>query len=898
MSGEKKTREFQDRDAAGRTISRKLLDKVDDSASAFRTVVISDVDKEIMLRTKGGNNEVTVKRAEPEGVVCVKSPLIERAFSYNSSTAPVGYRRWYGEPDPAISSDPKDTEYVFSLDGLLCMETREIQKICFTDGNSEKVDFIFSKKPDNGEVGQAASSLNASSTARFKFIEKPYEVREWYGSEVADIGWAFAGPTIDGDPTPEPADAIKFFIRRVRSMSFTFSDAKKKVKNLLVKWIFANQTSTDRAGPTSAVGCANYKSAREVSFTNREFFAVATDGNMEKLTLQLDADEPPTNPDMAKIRLEFKKPGSFISAIDPDGATGNTRPADVEKAIDLCEFSAFGNPYHGLFWDETGEDSILYKDSSKATQWPFSPVSPYVVGGSRGLSLFHRYYNVTGKNSLMEENKVKTEDAANGEMLCDAFLISGFYPITDDTDYANGWGQMTYKEFLYKDPAGTVWACEAEIVETEIADAIGTTKTDVTIWINRRYGILGTEFAGHVSPENIAIRRNAGTFYFDTPYGHGYYGDYTTSGISVAHDAKTICVFSKHISTGRILERAIVTMSGAGALVASTGVSIGDGISFQYNRSSSPSDYSVGGGVAGVNLFTIITGLQDTRDFTQDTIDCPSTANGSPVPTYYFPYQTLFATPEYSQASAPNMLNRQVLDYVWVDGDGGYSWQEVIFTSRFEMYSRVDTVHSSVNGEFGSPPGEPYCITYPPGGCVNSTVHTPATAVIQRVEGLRVVGKITIAGNVVSTVVLDCTSTTYSGAGSPSDFFTTTGTTSGWESLSSPSMSNAALVVKPFAYEPRALVWNGESWVPQTSGYVPFAWAIVRAGDALVVDAAHYAPTSLVFKNASLEVNHNDLCHWIQPVTGYRYDAKIGWAYDYRSKELVEVPFGVTAYFI
>ena len=565
-----------DRDGAGKTLSRKLLAQSVDQGS-FNTVIrqLPNGD-EVMLRTKGGMPEMTVRKKPLLAGECIKGPLTEIAFKYANPSAVTGYRRWYGEQDPAIGTDKTKT-YEWSSDSLFCIESRKLQKICFTDGNNQTVDFLFAEKPeDETQPPAVVNPANAGASARFRFTEGVYLDREWYRAEAADIGWAFSGPTIDGVPAPEPATAVKFIIKRVRSIMFSISDTLGRVVPSRIKWVFANQSSVDRVLGDITTACTN-QNARELSFANRSFFA--TNGNMDKLTLSVGLDEPPAVSGGPSFVVNFKSPGSFTAAINPEGAIGNVRPAQVEKAIDLCEFSTFGNPYHGLYWKVGTSDAVLYKDSTKAAQWPFIPECTVVrYGGS------HRYYNVRDKDPLDERNQIKTDDPSTGTFFPDALIQDGLWYVKDKG--TSGWGGLNYNEFLYKDPAGSVWVIDFEIlyvnqgpsgVYVDGRDALVT----VRLTLKRRFGVLGTQFNYGALNQ---INRVIGDFVYTDVYawnigaGFALY-DFRNRSFYCAPDAKQVVMLSRYFqenSNGNpIFGAAKFTLDGTGSLVTAT---LGNGI--------------------------------------------------------------------------------------------------------------------------------------------------------------------------------------------------------------------------------------------------------------------------------------------------------------------------------
>ncbi len=119
-----KKKDTEDVHGVGKTIARKLEAPLAGSPSSFRTRILLEPNSETMLRTKGGRPEVTKKVQETQSG-CVKGPLTEIAFAYNATTAPTGYRRWYGEPDPITGTPPTDPKYEYSVDGILSILSRK-----------------------------------------------------------------------------------------------------------------------------------------------------------------------------------------------------------------------------------------------------------------------------------------------------------------------------------------------------------------------------------------------------------------------------------------------------------------------------------------------------------------------------------------------------------------------------------------------------------------------------------------------------------------------------------------------------------------------------------------------------------------------------------------------------
>lgn len=763
---------FNDRDGAGKTISRKLVDHIGGDTEGFRTVIVKDGDRgDTMLRTKGGKKEVTMQEVKPEQL-CIKGPLIEIAFKYVVSTAESGYRRWYGEPDPnppsgAPPEPAEEAKYVYSSDLLFSMESRKIQKICCNDGNGNKVDFLFAKRPEGETDTETPVSASAArSRARFKFTEGLYSKREWYKTELADIGWAFSGPTIKGDPTPEPASAVKFFIRRLRSIVFTVTDTLKKVKSSGVKWVFLNAAEPARSLGAVTETCAN-QNAREVSFSGRTFFTPNTDGNMERITMSVGIDQPPAVSGGPSFTVRFKKPGSFISAIDPEEATGNARPAEVEKAIDLMDFSSFGNPYHGFYWEPDGSAAAIYTDSSRSTSLGFTPVK-YLPGGFVGGDpLTHKYYNVTGKDPLLPENQIKTDSSSDGVLYPDAFLMHGAWYVKD-ADYI-GWGQLQYFEFLYKDPAGTVWVMGYEVTDVSRAyssDAgTGVDHAIVTVRVKllRRFGVLGTEFSGVVAGTNDIDRTIATLTFVDKGawiIGGGFVMYLFRQYAFFCHqNAKDVMCQCRYMADGesryQLQTTAVLSMSGTGAKAASTGVLVGDGISVSV---STVHDYS------GRN-YTHFAGSITSKVYVLD---------------------------DYYGSGKWNVIEGREVS---VDQGGGFYDRKA---SIFRNGTEVAYVQQLVTN------ADPY-------------------------------------------------------------------------------------EIRPvFPYTAQQTVPVSELSTPY---FKPLAWTIIRPGDASSFS------TKLVYRDSEITVDQADFQFYTHTDT-LTYSAKLGWAYNYRTKELVTVPVKTIAYFI
>lgn len=914
---------FNDRDGAGKTIGRKLEDRVNDPLG-FRTVIVKDGDNEVMLRTKGGRPELTVKKPEPKAPIttCVKSPLTEIAFKYHATTAQTGYRRWYGEPDPVNPVTPAAPTYQYSSDGLLCIEARKLQKISFRDANNQPVDFLFAEQPVNPDTPAvdlpAVSASAAASTARFKFIEGKYPDREWYPPERADIGWAFTSP----------ATAVSFFIKRVKSIKFSVTDSLHAALGaVLIKWRFAFKDTAPLPGTYPDTACAN-QNATEVSFPGREFYASATDGNMEKLTLRTGLAEPYGT---SNIRLDFKKPGSFVAAVDPEGATGNTRPADKTKAIDLCEFAAFGNPYHGLVW--LSGSATFYKDSSRTTQWPFSPAQPAwpVAIGSIPLLLDTRYYNVYGATTHEGIDNGHPED---GSMLKDAILTYGAWYIKDP-DHA-GWGQLDDNEVLYKDPDGSVWVVLLTPIFNGLAEWPLQTLT-LDLILQRRYGVLGTNF------DNTAnyIGRALPSITVTIPGLNGVVLDYFNDGrrfrfsvgpsatdvmCMVYHEAAdleestpNVPMFGpatygdgtsyvgttpKHKLIG-IQAGILLTFSGVGAVVASTGVDIGDGVTADAKLMFAPLTESRCYSYHGRTV-PITGSLSSAVNLTYANAVC----GGQSID--YISGGTYPVSPVASTSTEFDAQAFTRLDIIYRDGE----WVEVLGKLTHSQYGTTSTVQNVVNG-VASLAGAPYCSG--PNLLGLGLALTPAAygeVVLTKYDSRT--AEIIIAGVTIASLKLirkTDTTTSYThtthiapiGLLAISSVSTYPGTPAGYEGVPVEQLNIGVI-----GNQPREALSNFASRYRyfQGMGNTPWAYCLnthnrqlaQNGEDVLALDKLNKAgPTAvakMICRDTVIDVPNDDLSFHYDAASVWSYATKIGWAYDYRTKELITVPFGTVAYFI
>lgn len=818
-------------------------------ANTTKTKIVNNPDgSQTICKTRNGNPEFVTTKNKVD--FCVKGPLVEIAFKYVNPTFLTGYRRWYGEPHPVLGTPEKVIQYEFTSDGLMCMEARKLHKICFEDGNANKVDFLFAQKPK--DITIPAASLPATvqpdntEVARFAFTEGKYTEREWHTPiELANIGWAFAGPKIAGVPSPEPASAVKFFISRLKAITFRVTDATAEKFTSLVRWEFATKITPDRLLGPSTTACTN-QNARELSFYGRHFFTPNTDGNMDKLVMSV-ADGGPS------FEVQFKKPGSFIAAIDPEGATGNARPADVERAIDLCEFSAIGNPYHGLFWWELGQPKILYTDNTKTAQWPFAPSTKSNNPDNGVPSVDHKYYNFTGADPLDEANQKKLPSGIEA-MYIDAFVPAGQWWLKDgDT---TTWGNMHYTEQLYKDPAGTVWIVEFVV-------SVVLTVQYIDIRLRRKYGILGTDW--RYGAATNSADRSLGTIAVD----------YTAEGFSIytypfvtnaPNGTRFLCGLRQLGSfySGVTLRAAWnVDLSGTGALKTDVphGIVEGQGISAAITRR----DLSM------YNITTVT-----TTPTMEGSISFPSVTVGDITTT----------TPTYTASTGDVTkvtTTIELLDIQWVNGQwADIFWQKEDSPPRYGL-SLSGVVPQLVQHFTG------YDTQIQDMEWDTQFTSTPTTLRAFLARGAEVVWEAIYERQNTWTPVHRW---------QPFNLpLVTTGGVLSYTIRDDLGTGNSSVTLYPVGLTAaaRPAYFDGFTWVILGPGYTPMAWS--------VKDLAGYAlgtldPVPLIYRDGLVSVDPYYYQWFTDATYTHGCSARIGWAYDYRTKELITIPHSTVAYFI
>ena len=621
---------------------------------------------------------------------------------------------------------------------------------------------------------------------------------------------------------------------------------------------------------------------------------------MEKLTLRVGLEDPFGS---KNIRLDFKKPGSFIAAVDPEGATGNTRPADKTKAIDLCEFAAFGNPYHGLMVIPLSTGApVLYKDITRSSAWGFTPTLP--VSHYLNVDVFHgtyfdlRYYNVYGLDPIREENIKRSGHDEDGYFLPDAVMVFGNWAVKD-FDYPK-WGLLKENEHLYKDPAGNVWIIRVEAIA---GAATGYQRYELTL--DRRYGVLGTRWSSVTPPITTPnIYRSLG--YVDLVGYSTLYYDWFLE-IDNSPDSKQLMLKTRFEATDAyfLLEAACVTFSGEGFIPAPDDVdqsTLGDGISISTVKYPGKKTTNI------VMPSLISHGWSVTLAEQSNSVTSNATCGLESVPPFT---NSLILAPSITMTTTGQDmvygLVKTVLDYQWMD-DG---WGVIEFVEYSEKRQSMPYLVSGSNGEVVQSVTD--CrLVGDNDWAWNITKSTAAlpTAVTSVTTEDNFTYSLLVNGVVVQqerrhtkgTTVNTITWATLTTSGSGS-ILHLTGSTNTFTPVFSNDTSGST---------PGGIAAGVAGWVPvdisnyprtYAAGYYPLTPRGEHCAFAMRPAATGYGAglsATMVYRDGRATVSCPDL----DPIQGtiggpfYGETAQIGWAYDFRKKELVVVPKTEFAYFV
>lgn len=594
-------------------------------ANTTKTKIVKNPDgTETMCRTRNGFPEFTTtkKLVTPAGGSCPRPPLTEINFAFaatqvggNPYSGPTGYRQWYGD-----DSVPPKPQYNWSHDGVFSLLAKLQKRISFLDADGKKVDFLLAKKPadpkdmnnpenrdyDGGNTFDSVTLTRATgSDVQYRFVEGRFKYREWFEPSFVDLGWIFQ----------TTAPAMSFLSKRLKKITlrvFDFLSGTAKITNTLT-WEFVEKTSTVLTGHNAAPACSS-QNARELSYPDRDFFP--TEGHLRSLTLRTNyVDAPDTGPD---IVVNFKTPGSFLGVLNPLGVIPTVEiPSPelhpgVDGAMDLLDFSAFGNSFHGYAYRVGTDPCKLYKDTTMAAEYTELASSTVVQGFPQ------RYYNFFNVDSLDPDNIVTdlVFDTGSGDYIPSDrkfykdIIINGIYPFPVVPTVDNK-GALTWNQHLYKDPDGVVWVIQVEQFVIQVSGSFD--HFAYIVWLNGQYKDLEhlrpysnsgfnllTSKILYTSP-NIGWYVGMEQFLFaDCSFISGSY-TYFYPSTKNSPDGKRIAVM---LHSGCHYESIVyaddIRIAGTGLVDDSLGGMVGDGITATRTRISLPAQNhqsaSLGGG--------------------------------------------------------------------------------------------------------------------------------------------------------------------------------------------------------------------------------------------------------------------------------------------------------------
>lgn len=961
---------FKDNDGVGRTIANKLLNRAQDT-DGFRTVMYDTAEGQVMLKTKGGNPEITIKRkevvAEAPVTDCIASPLIEIAFKHGTPVEPVnqdrnpftltsGYRTWHKEKDPGVAGSP-DTipEVQYSSDGLLYFVARKPKKMRFLDANNKTVDLVLARNPssesdsDNAEYDSTntfsvvAKSLAtaAGAVSRFIFSEGRYRYREWYAPRSVNIDWCF----------PTNSSAVKFLMRRLRKLKLLVWDSTKPAGHEKeIEWHFTEPDIPEMSGSKPDTGCAN-NNGREISFAGRQFFTEK--GHMKEARFRLGYEN--ADGGTKDFRIEFKRPGSFLSNFDPELVVGRvgSHPG-VNDSPDAAEVVAFGNPYHGLMW-WNGTTTNFYKDSTKETQWVFDPqfAAAEIMFNPYGVLLQdHQYYNVFKVlNTLAPENIVSLE-GSDERYLKDAFFNCGNWDsakygevtvrqlrsMPRDFDY---WGYSqdnSYFETLYRDDAGTVWVIQISFRVSQGMTISGTTASfglHVQAFLIQRFGNFMDDSV--ITPSKLLLdvvvpitferefRFRTEDTEISSSIGNLYYLSYI-NGVRYAvmggemapkvdyansTDAKGAVIYNRHFSV-------YFEFSGIGSIAADTfgnGIVVGtiweaNEISGMYTYREYKRDCG-----HGTNIVTNSPG--------QTAIDCDGSAN------FYFPSFTssLNITP-YQELYKRTCATTTLLNIYSENGVWKKTWarHECVSESTVSQdISEVTPFSFSQTVVCGVPNGLIATKTQTPGKyrvnwyelsftdsyrVTNSDGDVLFTAIAHNTREFGAEYEYKIKNNTMADTI-PTNPASYSNIGNFEitqvanrlGYTNTLTTSTGVEYSSSGTLDNLwekcrVWGTKELPVSPGLM--TSSSGTPTDRGFSPKAhFPHLSTDGSLFTTPSCGVP--VVYRNSVFNITGAQSMPISIPSNYLPYthaQAGVGWAYDYRTGEFITVPFGENAYFV
>lgn len=427
---------FYDRDDAGRTISEKLMNKVEDSANDFRTVVISDGETTTMLKTKGGMPEVTqTKKSSSDAAACVLFPLVEKTLDGEETQDD---RLYYHDHD---ADQNVEARRKFSSDGVLSVLVKPLRRLRLYSGGLKKYITVWfadhSATPVPVDTGSpdylaAAPGVKATETQRTwhtpVFI--PYDNKAGDDSDLKSLGFVF---------------------KRLKDVVFSTAEYG------LFTAVFGGFTSPPIPG-TEVIGSAKLPNGASERMSIRTFYGTAPYKVKEMF--------------FNGLALTIASPGGLLSPVrnqelailNPQQQTFSA--TKVRPLTDASKLVVFGKCWHGfleytldgsgsrILWDSADKRKQLLVHNTNPNLGQVVEIVPYVIND------YPRYYDFSVPS-------VNTEGASipgGAAFKKYAVLNTGRLGCTIDAPVLLPNNTDTVSDILYRDENGVVWKLTLEDV--------------------------------------------------------------------------------------------------------------------------------------------------------------------------------------------------------------------------------------------------------------------------------------------------------------------------------------------------------------------------------------------------------------------------------------------------
>lgn len=419
---------FQDRDNAGKTISGKLMSKVEDSANDYRTVVISDGGTTTMLKTKGGMPEVT--QTKPVSA-CVLFPLVEKTLAGALTQADRLYHHDH-EVDAAVEERRK-----FSSDGLLSLIVKPLRRLrLYSEGLAKYITVWFA---DYSRTPTAVDTSKPEYTAAVTGIKATESLLRTYYTPVFIPYNHDAGANSD-------LKKLGFVFKRIKDMVFSTAEFGE------FKVVFGNYSTATLPG-SDVVGTEKLPKGASELLASRTFYG--TDPWSMHKVKELFFTEG---------KLTVATPGGIMEPVrrleldilDPQQQTFSTKVRPLTSMTDLV---TFGKIWHGfleqqnngsgprILWDSAEKTRQLLIHNTNPTNGPVVDIEIYTYGG------YDRYYKFPDQ-SANTGGAVVPDGAAFNDY---AILTNGRLGCLVDSPMLLPNHNASVSDILYKDSKGGVW---------------------------------------------------------------------------------------------------------------------------------------------------------------------------------------------------------------------------------------------------------------------------------------------------------------------------------------------------------------------------------------------------------------------------------------------------------